>query len=157
VTGVLEGLRESDPIVVSDSQNRITHRTVAKVGRLWLTDDLGWKYLIATGQAEERLQYGHGTKAMTVAAWQDGEEERRLREVLRGWGFFPLATLPRHELTREQLRLVAALLEYFEGGDYRGLLADESSDFGREVADDAHRFAARVLGARRRLILEQLP
>jgi hypothetical protein len=158
MTGVLEGLREGDPIVVSDSQRRITHRTVAKVGRLWLTDNMGWKYLIATGQAEERLQYGASTKAMTEATWQDGEEERLLREVLRRWGFFPLATLPQpgYQLTRGQLRLVAALLEHFEDGDFRDVLSQPGTDFGFELVTEARRFASRLNRARDRVRIDRL-
>ena len=157
MTGVLAGLRAGDPIVVSDSQRRITHRKVAHVGRIWLTDDSGWKYRIEDGRSEDRLQYGYGTKAMTAAMWHDREEERQLSEVLRRWGMHPDigAAVRKSVLTREQLRLVAALLEHFEGGDYQELLTRRGSDFGLDVADAARQFAVSLRGARRRIVMER--
>lgn len=113
----LTGLEVDDAIVVQDSQARYGHRKVARVGRVWLTDDRGDKFRIADGRGEERNQIGHGYYAMTVAEWEMAEETGRLRDRLVEWGF-----VPRHRLALDQMRRVAALLSEFEHENTGGLL-----------------------------------
>jgi hypothetical protein len=111
----LEGLVPGDPIMVHGSQGRYRLQTVAKVGRVWLYDDHGVRYRIADGEAEERLQYGSGIRAMTVAAWETLDETTRLHDKLVAWGWVP--SRKGKALTLPQLRRAAALLAEFEAGE----------------------------------------
>lgn len=108
----LTALAVGDPIVVSDSQGRYRHAKVTKVGRVWLTDEHNWKYRRDDGEAEERLQFGRGTQAMTVAEWEAKVETEQLKDRLRSWGW----VVPQYGkvLTLAQLRRAAALLSEFE-------------------------------------------
>lgn len=116
----LTALGVNDPIVVHDSQNRYSHRKVARVGRIWLTDDYGDKFRIADGKGEERMQYGHGHRAVTVAEWELAEETSRLSERLVEWGWIP--SMHGKRLTLGQMRRAAALLAEFEAEATGGLL-----------------------------------
>jgi hypothetical protein len=116
----LSGLAAGDPLVVQDSQERYHHRKVAKVARVWLTDDQGDRFRIADGEGEERHQIGHGFYAMTVADWEDSEERERLRGRLAEWGW--VLSLGGRKLTLPQLRRAAALLAEFESESTGGLL-----------------------------------
>jgi hypothetical protein len=102
-------LAVGDPLVVHVTRESYQHRKVAKVGRIWLTDDKGDKFRIDSGRGEERFQFGHGFFAMTIAAWEVREETERLRArlVAAGW-------VPRPPLTPDQMRRAAALLSEFE-------------------------------------------
>lgn len=116
----LTALAVDDPIVVHDSQARYDHRKVAKVGRVWLTDDYGRKFRVADGRGEERLQYGHGFYAMTVAEWELAEETDRLQGRLVEWGWIP--SMHGKRLTLGQMRRAVALVAEFEAESTGGLL-----------------------------------
>jgi len=113
----LSGLQAGDALVVIDQQNRPIHRKVASVARVWLTDSHGDKFRVATGEGEERQQFGHGYYALTVPVWEARDETERLtsRLALCGW-------TPRPKLTLPQLRRAAALLSEFEAERFGGLL-----------------------------------
>lgn len=116
----LSGLAVGDALVVRDSQGRYSHRTVAAVARVWLTDSIGDKFRVATGEGEQRHQVGYGYFAMTVAEWEAAEETAQLRQRLLAWGW-----APRHRgqaLTLGQLRRAAALIAEFEAEASGGLL-----------------------------------
>jgi hypothetical protein len=108
----LEGLVVGDRIMVHDSQERYRRQVVARVGRVWLYDSHGDKYRIADGRGEERLQYGAGVHAVTVAEWEVLEETERLRVKLASWGWVPGRAC--RKLTLPQQRRAAALLDEFE-------------------------------------------
>jgi hypothetical protein len=114
----LSALRAGDDLVVTGHRN-CYHRKVAKVGRVWLTDDAGVRYRIADGRAEGQ-QFGTGVRAMTVADWELHEEAKRLTERLQSWGWAP--GLRGKHLTLDQLRRAAALLSEFESENNGGLL-----------------------------------
>jgi hypothetical protein len=114
----LSALAVGDDIVVCDSRRIDGHRKVAKVGRVWLTDDQGSKFRIADGRGEKRLQYGSGFRAMTVPDWEAAEEVTRLTERLSAWDW----DLRRRKLTLGQLRRAAQLLSEFESEGTGGLL-----------------------------------
>jgi hypothetical protein len=109
VSGVLEGLAVGADIVVSDTQQRIHHRKVAKVGRVWLTDNIGDRFRIDTGGGEHR--FGHGSRAMTPDVYAEEQEDARARAVLVRWQMVPTGG---RRLTRDQLHRVADLLAGFE-------------------------------------------
>lgn len=113
----LSSLAVGDAIVVHDPQARYAHRKVAKVGRVWLTDDRGDKFRIDGGQGEERHQFGHGFYALTVPEWEEATETARLRERLTGWGW---TGVRRKSLTLDQMRRAAALLAEFESENAGG-------------------------------------
>ncbi len=115
----LEGLAAGDALVVHDSQGRYSHRKVARVGRVWLTDDSGDRFRIADGCGGGQ-QADNGTAAMTVAEWDLREEIARLTERLRGWGWVPARSL--HDVTPAQMRRMAALLGEFEAENSGGPL-----------------------------------
>jgi hypothetical protein len=115
----LEGLREGDPIMVpSVFAEGMVRRTVAKVAKVWLTDDKGHRYRIETGRSEYHGSMGR--YAVTVAEYEDREELRQLHDVLRSWGMYDPTRHPRHVPTRAQLRLVADLLRSFERAEDHG-------------------------------------
>jgi hypothetical protein len=113
----LSALRAGDALVVMDQQDRPIHRKVTSVARVWLTVEHGDKFRIATGEGEERLQFGHGYYALTVPVWETREETKRLKSRLADCGW-----VPRPSLTLTQMRRAAALLSEFEAERSGGLL-----------------------------------
>jgi hypothetical protein len=107
----LAGLAVGDPIVVS-AQGRTSHRKVAKIARIWLTDDSGDKFRVTDGSGEDRQQFGHGFYAMTVDEWKIREETARLHSRLVDWGWVPGAR--GKSLTLSQMRRAVALVAEFE-------------------------------------------
>lgn len=116
----LRALVAGDRIVVRDSQEHYRHQKVAKVGRVWLTDDRGDRFRRADGEGEERLQLGAGCYAMTVGRWEVSEERERLQQRLVSWGWVPSSR--GRTLTLRQLRRAAALLSEFESEHTGGRL-----------------------------------
>jgi hypothetical protein len=110
-------LAVGDPLVVRDSERQYRHRKVAKVGRIWLTDDYADRFQRLNGKGRRSDQYGSGFYAMTVPEWEAEVETEQLanRLVAAGW-------VPRHKLTLPQLRRAAALLGEFEAERTGGLL-----------------------------------
>jgi hypothetical protein len=119
----LEGLKRDDPIMVPRTLDQgsmeadYERRTVQKVGKVWLTDSLGYRYWIATGQSEYHNVIHR--YAMPVPEWEDREELRELNDVLKRWGLWESMPGPRatHRLDRAQLTKVVELLRSFEGGN----------------------------------------
>jgi hypothetical protein len=144
----LEGLVPGDLIRVHDSQGRYRREVVAKVGRVWLYDGNGDKYKIADGEAEERLQVGHGTRAVTVAEWEVIAETKRLTVKLLEWGWVP--SLKGKTLTLAQLRRAGEFLDglFLFSDDLPEHLAGHS--FGRmgcRVIEGENALAARARGS----------
>jgi hypothetical protein len=114
--GGLTGLKAGDPFVVisTDPQHpNPRNRTVAKVGRVWVTDTRGGRYTIDGGEPDDTA--GYPDRAMTVQAWDQMAERARLLDVLRHWGLWnPYSSQSPRTLDDNQLRQVAELLTAFE-------------------------------------------
>ena len=150
----LEDVKLGDTIIVITERESMREAVVTGAGSVWVTA-LGTRFRRDTGQAASR--YSRLPCAMTVAENDRREETRRVLGVLRAWGLERSMTAVR-ELTREQLRLVAALLEHFEDGDFRDVLSQPGTDYGFELVTEARRFASRLNRARDRVrITEQTP
>lgn len=108
----LSGLAVGDDIVMHDGQGITVHRKVAGIGRVYLTDDEGWQFELATGRAHRRHQVGIVAYAETVERWQARSEFDHLTERLREWGWYPGSR--GRSLTLPQLRRAAALLSEFD-------------------------------------------
>jgi hypothetical protein len=104
----LSKLAVGDPLVVSNRGRRGSYRrTVAKVGRVWLTDSAGESFRIGDGRDK-----GGFAMAYPEAEWNEMQEMSRLEEKLREWGW-----TPRNRgvtLTLDQMRRAVALLDEFE-------------------------------------------
>jgi hypothetical protein len=104
----LSKLAVGDPLVVSGRNRRGGYRrTVAKVGRVWLTDSAGESFRIEDGRDK-----GGFAMAYPEAEWDELQEISRLREKMLEWGW-----TPHHRgrtLTLGQLRRAVALLGEFE-------------------------------------------
>lgn len=111
----LEGLAAGDPIVVKVAHSAtVMHRTVAKMARVWMTDNRQHRYRISDGRTGDEP---YAEEAMTPAQWEQRQEEKLLNTRLRSWGW-----TPRHDLTLPQLRRAAALVAEFEAERSGGLL-----------------------------------
>jgi predicted P-loop ATPase len=105
----LEGVQLGDTIVVITELESIREAIVTGTGKVWVTA-LGTRFRRDTGQAAS--SYSRPC-AMTRAENDRREENRRMLGTLRAWGL-QRAAVAVHELTREQLAQVAALLDSFE-------------------------------------------
>jgi hypothetical protein len=142
--GSLEGVQVGDTIVVITELESIRHVVVTSAGKVWVTA-LGTRFRRDNGQAASKYSR---PCAMTVAENDRREETRRVLGVLRVWGL-ERGTVAVHELTLDQLRKVAALLDTFENGLY---LPDYLRDhaFGRagcKQVDGEGALVARARGA----------
>ena len=147
----LEGVQLGDTIVVITEREDLRRVIVTSAGKVWVTA-LGTRFRRENGQSASGVAR---PCAMTVAEDDRREENRRVLGMLRTWGLERAATAV-HELSREQLRLVTALLEYFEGGSFRDLLNQPGTDFGFELVTEARRFASRLNRARDRVRIARM-
>jgi phage gp37-like protein len=111
--GSLEGVQVGDTIVVLTETGSVRRPIVTSAGKVWVTA-LGTRFRRDTGQAASKYDR---PCAMTVAENDRREEIRRVLATLRVWGL-RRDTVAVHELTPDQLRKVAALLDTFENGLY---------------------------------------
>jgi hypothetical protein len=142
--GSLAGVQVGDTIVVLTVTDTMRRPTVTSAGPVWVTA-LGTRFRRDNGQAASGVSR---PCAMTVAENDRREEIRRVLGVFRAWGL-RRDTVAVHELTFEQLRKVAALLDTFENGLYlpdylRGHAFDRS---GCKQVDGEGALVARARGA----------
>jgi hypothetical protein len=79
MSGGLEGLRQGDPLVVYTGPGQFRYHQVARVARVWLTDNWGWRHRIADGTG---LSNGIVTVALTAGqhAERQAAAERSRRQ-----------------------------------------------------------------------------
>jgi hypothetical protein len=116
----LQNLREGDPIIHVSHQGFVWRREVAKVARLWLTDNRGERFRIEDGSGDGDFS----GRSYTVGTWEYLFEVMNLRSQLAAVGAGSWAA----RLTLGQLRRAAEMVTWFSQEPTEHVDFDEPAD-----------------------------